>query len=381
MSRTEEELLNTRAAGSGLSAPMRIPPSSFVANPDENVLDDMRETVKPFILEKRREGKTPYRLVYMFGGANVTGFRNGKKSDLGLLLQLLVNKQREDTSNLMTYVYAFDSSYNEDNVRRDIQEINRAFGSPAEREIHRQAFRDDYISEINKFERYHGGAEAVEVKHMPFPTETFFPARYSFGQNCFIFFFDSNLKSYCLSDIPIQFDKQKAIRDMGFQATSLTCMPQETSAFSYLQSLAQELLNPGELYLYNCAWEDTNEPYLNASGRVVGSRWLSGNQYFETFPEVLFLAAYDYSPNRIIRTILYNHFSNLFLGEEIVVDSGEHLGRLRQVVVDSETDFVPRRREGGKRKTLRDSKNQKRKVKNAGRKTTRTKKRNATHKR
>lgn len=352
-SSVEEGAPNTRAAGSGEA---NVAQPVYRPNTDENVLDDMRETVQPFILQKRREGKVPFRLIYMFGGANVTRMRTGKNSDLGLLLQMIQMKQRTDEPNTMTYVYAFDSSYTEENVRRDVEEINAALEPRREgRRRERRDIIEENIREGNIIERHRGGAQASAIlQHQPFPTETFFPARYSFGPSSYIFFFDANLSSSCLNDIPVQYDRQQHIKEQELLFTALECAPAERSAFAYLQRLTQDLLNPGgELYIYNCAWEDATEVYQNASGRTRGHRY-TANLYFEMFPEVFAIALNDYSPSAVQSFLLYNHFRDLITNEQIIVHSTIDSGDLRLVALEPDSDFV--RRRGGKRKTRRNTK-------------------------
>ena len=356
----EESAPNTRAAGSGeanVRNIMSVARRAFGANPDEEVLDDMRETVQPFILQKRREGKAPFRLVYMIGAAKVTRERNGKNSDLGLLLQMIQMKQRTDPANSMTYVYGFDSSYTEENVRRDIEEVNAALEPRREgrrRNRDRRDIIEENIREGNIIERHRGGAQAsAQLQHQPFPTETFFPARYSFGPNCYFFFFNFNLSSSCLNHIPMLYDRQQHVKQQEMLLTALECAPAERSAFAYLQQLTQDLLNPGgELYIYNCAWENENEPVEGGPYRM-----FTLNLYFEMFPEVFAIALNDYSPNRVQSFLLSNHFRNLITNEEIIVRSTTDSGDLRLVALGPDSDFV--RRRGGKRKTRRTTKKSK----------------------
>jgi hypothetical protein len=339
--------------GTGSGDNTRPPITENPRQTDENLLDDLRETVEPFIRRKLREGKEPFRFVYAFGSANVTHFRRSANSDLGMLLRMIQEKQRTDDPTQMTYVYLFDTSYEEDRVRREVEEMNRHFGSPVRRQsLIWNATREGNIREEN----YSGGASAsLQLRHEPFPTETFFPACYSFGPQCYLFFFNLNLQSSCAPTVIDDYEGQQQVKRLGFEGTALSCAPASRSAFAYLQTLTEELLvSGGELYLYNCAWEDT---------QVSIGNFYTRNLYFESLPEVLFLAFYDYSPKRIHRYILYNHFMNLFTNESIIVrstvlnDNARH-GHLRKVPVTPETEFyqtaLARRRassrQGGKRK-------------------------------
>jgi hypothetical protein len=262
-------------------------------------------------------------------------------------------KQRTDPANSITYVYGFDSSYTEENVRSDIEEVNAAL-EPREarrRNRDRRDIIEENIREGNIIKRHRGGAQvSAQLQHQPFPTETFFPARYSFGPNCYFFFFNSNLSSSCLNHIALLYDRQQHVKQQEMLLTALECAPAERSAFAYLQQLTQDLLNPGgELYIYNCAWENENEP---VEGRPY--RMFTLNLYFEMFPEVFAIALNDYSPNRVTSFLLYNHFRNLITNEEIIVRSTTDSGDLRLVALGSDSDFV--RRRGGKRKTRRNTK-------------------------
>jgi hypothetical protein len=335
---------NTRAAGSGNLNRRNI----AEPNPDKKVLDELQE-IEGFIQEKQNEGKQAFRLIYALGTANVTRMRTGEDSDLGLLLQFIQNEHLFDEANSMTYIYAFDSNYTDENIERDIEDINIAFADRRRNE------RNNNIIEPNRnrdpYNYFHLNENfPLRLNYEPSPTESYFPARYSFGENCYVFFLDSNLQSSCLNIIPTSYDRQQNIKRMGFAATGLRCQPSANTGFAYLQHLVQNfLVSNGELFIYNCAWEDRNEPYLNNTGQVRGVHRYTGNQYFDSFPELLSLVTHNYAPKHIGRYILYNHFTNLFKNESIVVRSSSDSGHLRLVSVKPETEFS--RRMGGKRKT------------------------------
>lgn len=361
---------NTRAAGSG------EPQYPSVEVREYELLDDLRETIEPFIRRQMTEGKNPYRFVYAFGSANATGWRSGENSDLGLLLRMIQEKQRTDDPSSMTYIYLFDTQYTEDSVRREVESMNRFFGKPRRESFNLMVAREGnsprlqqraqapaarHINESRlvpsrrrrnterRNSHFEGANVSISLRHEPFPTETFFPARYSFGPRCTLFFVNLYVPSHC-KDIRSTYEGQQEVKRLGFVGTALVCPPAPGSAFAYLENLVQDLvITGGELYLYNCAWMDSREP---------GVGFYSENAYFEGFPEVLYLALYEYHPKKIHRYILYNQFVNHFKGEKIVVRSTEEKnnsrqGHLRQVPVTVETEFVRRETRSGGNRTMR----------------------------
>jgi hypothetical protein len=308
-------------------------------------LDDL-SSIKTFIDSKTEEGTVPYRLIYMFGGANLTHFRHGKDSDLGLLLQLLNSGKNieeetdKDGRKRMTYVFCFDQRYSLDNIEYDVQKINKDFMSMKSKIKNKKNPISEYTENIGP--RAAGASRrsdiksshTLELKNDTIDKGAAFPQRYSYGSHCYIFFLNSYLQSNCAKS---DSEMREQIKKNGINYPSSVCEIKKGSAFAYLQSLILSLLPSleGELYLYNCAWENINAP---------GGVSYTGNQYFESFPEVLMLATKNMSGGKFRSYFLYNFFMNLFTTESVVVSStmatNRGAGHLREAKVTEDTEFL-----------------------------------------
>jgi hypothetical protein len=195
---------------------------------------------------------------------------------------------------------------------------------------------------------------------------------YTFGPHVKVFFFQRNLTSMCLANMDPR-DRINYIQANGIYKMVSECEGKSGPVYSYLEHLVNQTFcdegNPGELYVYNCAWMDMR----NMLGRY------SANVYLEEYPELLRILAKDYvcsTENAVIRKfLLYNHYRNVFSNERIVVrgDSAD----LREAEITGKSNFKAfteirqrinnertwntaeeknKRAEGGKRRTQRRSK-------------------------
>lgn len=297
---------------------------------DDWILNDLR-AVQTFIESQKAEGSIPYRLLYMVGGANVTGTRVNQNSDLGLLLRYLEEiKHVTQEAPKTTYILCFDSEYTAKTIVKDLMGINSFFKRQSIQEHPPQLqFLPDTRTEN-------------DLK------KTTLLAQCKFGPQVTLFFFKKNLTSLCLQD---KEDKREYIKTVGLHTVVEDCKENQGAAFRFLEALVSKTFVeqnlPGELYVYNCAWENLQ----------VGGRFVNANAYLEGFPELLRILGKE--DNGVKKFLLYNHFRDLFASETIVISgTSDDVADLKEVTITKTTDFrsVSRAPKGGTRRRTRSGK-------------------------
>jgi hypothetical protein len=303
---------------------------------EEWLLNDLQRIQRDHIASDNSSGNIPYRLIYMFGGANLSG---KKDSDLSLLLQYLYDVKDVDNEQVaeegraqgrprMTYIFCFDQSYKmKENIGKDVAGINQFFKERASvNHVVRAAGQTVKDPPSLKYQEDTRSPEELKT--------TTLLSSYMFGPHVKVFFFQRNLTSTCLANMDPR-DRINYIQANGIYKMVSECEGQSGPVYSYLEHLVNQTFcdegNPGEVYVYNCAWMDLR----NMVGRY------SANVYLEEYPELLRILAKDYgcgTENATIRKfLLNNHYRDVFSNEQIVLarDSAE----LREAEITGRSNF------------------------------------------
>ncbi len=290
------------------------------ANSNQELRREMTEIFATFLEDQRRSGKIVHRFVYMIGGAPVTpGSGRGKDSDLGYLLQyLLQNKNIQSEENKLTIILSFDKEYKPEIIRQNTTEIQRNFvrmnADARQSQSHMQTLRPKIVKRNISIGGAYPSLQSTENQNI-----------YSFGQNCFIIFFKHNISSPCANKLQRTnlVDPRfvmKEILKKGFSNIATLCKPNWDSALGDLMTLPSDY-NAKELYIYNCAWEDSN--------------FYTKNLHFEYFPEFLSIAKFNSSKAFFLYT-----FPGVFEGENLVLGNKFGTKQLFEVKVSPSLKFL-----------------------------------------